>query len=144
MSGHYLSPTLAHNKQPTHPGLHACPLCRQLLSPAGLTIDGWPLWLPKPDDLRAVEVTVSDTTIAIRFASGLVASRPLAYSRRLSEGTPEQRNAVEIDEWGHLHWEALDEDMDTTIFLGFAEDLGAAGRCATFWPTSARTSRDEP
>ena len=139
MSDHYLSPTPAPNKQPTHPGLHACPLCRQPLAPPGLTIDGWPLWLPKPDDLRPVEVIVSDATIQIRFASGLVVSRPLSYSRRLAEGTPEQRNAVEIDERGQLHWEALDEDIDTTIFLGFAEDLGAAGRGDTFWPTSARS-----
>ena len=47
-----------------------------------------------------------------------------------------------LREWGHLHWGALDEDMDTTIFLGFAEDLGAASRGDTFWPTSARP--DEP
>ena len=120
----------------------ACPLCYQRLPAPGMAAYGHPLALPNPADLTVTSVEVTDATITVSFASGLVASRPLGYSRRLVGATPAQRAAVEIG-GDALHWPALDEDLGIAHFLGIPEDVGAAARGATIavYPTPGTPSK---
>ena len=60
--------------------------------------------------IAALQVT-SDSIIA-QLTDGRTISVPLAWSWRLSEATPKQRNKFEILGNGQgVHWEDLDEDI---------------------------------
>lgn len=88
--------------------------------------DGYPLVLPRREDITAVAVTVSAEHITVLFASGMTASRPLAYSTRLAAASAAEREQGQVIGSQHLRWEAIDEDLDAIAFLGFPEDLGLA------------------
>ncbi|MBI2919367.1 MAG: DUF2442 domain-containing protein [Chloroflexi bacterium] len=67
---------------------------------------------------RIVEVTATDETITARLADGRTISVPLAWSWRLSNATPEQRNRFEIIGSGQgVHWPAVDEDISAIGML---------------------------
>lgn len=118
--------------------LHACPLCYTALTWPGVRADGYPLVLPRLADVTALTVSVDEERITVRFASGLVASRPLSYSPRLVAASEAARAEGQVIRGHHLRWESIDEDLDATQFLGFPEDLGAAARGDQIWPASTR------
>ena len=47
---------------------------------------------------------------------------PLAWSPRLLNATPKQREQVELSRFG-LHWEALDEDLSVAGLLAGRGDM---------------------
>ena len=63
-------------------------------------------------DARVKEVSVTNDLITFHLIDGRVISVPLAWSWRLSDATPEQRNNYEIIGDGHgVHWPDVDEDL---------------------------------
>lgn len=67
---------------------------------------------------RIVAVKVTDETITAHLADGRTISVPLAWSWRLSNATPEQRNHLEIIGSGQgVHWPAVDEDISAIGML---------------------------
>ena len=61
---------------------------------------------------RILSVEVTDETITARLADGRTISVPLAWSWRLADATPEQRNHFEIIGGGEgIHWPDVDEDL---------------------------------
>ena len=65
-----------------------------------------------------IEVEVTDELIAARLADGRTISVPLAWSWRLSNATPEQRQHFEIIGMGQgVHWPDVDEDISAIGML---------------------------
>ena len=63
-------------------------------------------------DARVREVAVTDDLITFHLIDGRVISVPLAWSWRLSDATPEQRNNWKIIGNGQgVHWPDVDEDL---------------------------------
>jgi hypothetical protein len=61
---------------------------------------------------RIVALKVTNDSIIAQLADGRTISTPLAWSWRLSDATPEQRNHFEIMGNGQgVHWPDLDEDI---------------------------------
>jgi hypothetical protein len=70
------------------------------------------------DTPRIVDVKVTDESIVAHLVDGRTISVPLAWSWRLSEATPEQRNNYEIIGSGQgVHWPDIDEDISATGML---------------------------
>jgi len=69
-------------------------------------------------DARVKEVSVTEELITFSLVDGRVVSVPLAWSWRLSEATPAQRNNFEIigDGYG-VHWPDVDEDLSAEGML---------------------------
>ena len=69
-------------------------------------------------DTRVKEVLVTQELITFNLVDGRVVSVPLAWSWRLSEATPTQRNNFEIigDGYG-VHWPDVDEDLSVEGML---------------------------
>jgi hypothetical protein len=51
-----------------------------------------------------------DGIVVVSMKSGAQLSFPIAGNRRLTRGTPDQLNNIEISPFG-LHWPDLDEDL---------------------------------
>ena len=64
------------------------------------------------NDPRILTVEVTDDLIIVHLADGRTISVPLAWSWRLSNATPAQRQHFEIigDGYG-VHWPDIDEDI---------------------------------
>ncbi len=61
---------------------------------------------------RIVALKVTNDSIVAQLADGRTVGVPLAWSWRLSEASPEQRNRFEIMGNGQgVHWPDLDEDI---------------------------------
>ncbi len=61
---------------------------------------------------RIINVLLNEETITAFLADGRRISVPLAWSWRLTDATPEQRNNFEIIGNGQgVHWEEIDEDL---------------------------------
>lgn len=70
------------------------------------------------DNPRIVDVKVTDELIVADLTDGRTISVPLAWSWRLSEATPEQRNHFEIIGAGQgIHWPDVDEDISAIGML---------------------------
>jgi len=70
------------------------------------------------DDPRIMSVEVTEDSIAAQLADGRAISVPLAWSWRLSDATPEQRNNFEIIGNGEgVHWPDVDEDISALGML---------------------------
>lgn len=69
-------------------------------------------------DTRVKEVSVTEELITFSLVDGRIVSVPLAWSWRLSEATPAQRNNFEIigDGYG-VHWPDVDEDLSVEGML---------------------------
>jgi uncharacterized protein DUF2442 len=66
--------------------------------------------------IRSAEVT--DDLITAHLADGRTISVPLAWSWRLSDATPEQRQHFEIIGMGQgVHWPDIDEDISAIGML---------------------------
>ena len=63
-------------------------------------------------DARVKQVSVTDDLITFHLMDGRVISVPLAWSWRLSDATPAQRNNYEIIGDGQgVNWPEIDEDL---------------------------------
>ena len=70
------------------------------------------------NDPRITAIEISDDTISAQLADGRTVSVPLAWSWRLWEATPEQRNNFEIIGSGEgVHWPDVDEDISARGML---------------------------
>ena len=70
------------------------------------------------DTPRVIEMQVTDDSIIAHLADGRAISVPLAWSWRLSEATPAQRNNFEFIGSGlGVHWPDIDEDISATGML---------------------------
>ncbi|MEO8494290.1 MAG: DUF2442 domain-containing protein [Planctomycetota bacterium] len=70
------------------------------------------------NDPRITTIEVTDDAITAHLADGRVVSVPLAWSWRLSDATPEQRNNFEIIGSGEgAHWPDVDEDISAKGML---------------------------
>lgn len=69
-------------------------------------------------DARIVAMELTEETITAQLADGRTISVPLAWSWRLSNATPGQRNDFEIIGTGEgVHWPDLDEDISASGML---------------------------
>jgi len=69
-------------------------------------------------DARVKEVSVTEERITFELMDGRMISVPLAWSWRLSDATPAQRNRFEIIGDGHgVHWPEVDEDISVEGML---------------------------
>lgn len=69
-------------------------------------------------DPRMCSVEVTDETITAHLSDGRAISVPLAWSWRLSEATPAQRQHYEIIGTGQgVHWPDVDEDISVSGML---------------------------
>lgn len=67
---------------------------------------------------RVKKMEVTEDLIIAELEDGRTISVPLAWSWRLSEATPEQRNNLEIIGRGEgAHWTDLDEDISVRGML---------------------------
>jgi hypothetical protein len=67
---------------------------------------------------RISELKVTNESIIAQLADGRTVSVPLAWSWRLSEATPAQRNNFEIMGNGQgVHWPDVDEDISAVGML---------------------------
>ena len=70
------------------------------------------------DDPRISSVSVTDEVISATLTDGRTISVPLAWSWRLSQATPQQRQRFEIIGNGHgVHWPDVDEDISADGML---------------------------
>lgn len=61
---------------------------------------------------RIQEVEISDSRISFHLEDGRVIAAPLAWSWRLQEASPEERQNYEISPSGYgVHWPDIDEDL---------------------------------
>lgn len=69
-------------------------------------------------DSRVKEVSVTEELITFHLMDGRVVSVPLAWSWRLSDATPAQRDNFEIIGDGQgVHWPDADEDLSVEGML---------------------------
>ena len=67
---------------------------------------------------RIKEIRVTENTISANLLDGRTISVPLAWSWRLSDATPEQRENYEIIGDGQgVHWPDVDEDISAEGML---------------------------
>ena len=67
---------------------------------------------------RIIGLKVTHESITAQLADGRTVSVPLAWSWRLSEATPKQRNHFEIMGNGQgIHWPDIDEDISAVGML---------------------------
>lgn len=71
-----------------------------------------------PIEPRIMKIQVTDDTITAVLTDGRTVTIPLAWSWRLSEAKPSQRQRFEIigDGWG-VRWPELDEDLSAQGML---------------------------
>ena len=70
------------------------------------------------NDPRIMTVEVTDDLIIAHLADGRTVSVPLAWSWRLSNATPAQRQHFEIIGTGQgIHWPDIDEDLSALGML---------------------------
>lgn len=70
------------------------------------------------NDPRIITVEVTDDLIIAHLADGRTVSVPLAWSWRLSNATPAQRQRFEIIGTGQgVHWPDVDEDLSAIGML---------------------------
>ena len=63
-------------------------------------------------DARVKQASVTNDLITFHLVDGRVISVPLAWSWRLSDATPTQRDNYEIIGYGQgVHWPDIDEDL---------------------------------
>jgi len=67
---------------------------------------------------RIISLDVTDDSICAHLADGRFISVPLAWSWRLSDATPKQRNNFELIGDGEgVHWPDIDEDISARGML---------------------------
>ncbi len=75
---------------------------------------------------KVASAVYRDAYIVVTMESGVEIRVPVAGNPRLSSGTPEQLNNIEVSPFG-LHWPDLDEDLS---FRGLLEgDYGQNRSC---------------
>ncbi len=78
----------------------------------------WVTGIVVTDTPRIMGIQVTEDSIIADLADGRTISVPIAWSWRLSEATPEQRNKFEVIGNGlGVHWPDIDEDISATGML---------------------------
>ena len=96
-------------------------------------------------ETRIARVEVSDDTITAHLADGRVISVPLAWSWRLSDATPAQREHWRLIGDGHgVHWPDLDEDISAEGMLHGTPARRPAHRAAEHKSTRPANRRMQP
>lgn len=72
--------------------------------------------------ISATAVRFDEHTMWVDLTDGRTLGVPLAWSPRLLNATPAQRESVELSRIG-LHWEELDEDISVAGLLAGRGDL---------------------
>ena len=71
-----------------------------------------------PAEPRLLALEITDDEIVARLADGRTISVPLAWSWRLSEATPAQRQNYQLLGDGEgVHWPDIDEDLSVSGML---------------------------
>ena len=71
-----------------------------------------------PSEPRIISIEVTEDSIVARLVDGRMISVPLAWSWRLSNATPQQRDHFEIVGDGQgVHWPSIDEDISARGML---------------------------
>ncbi|MDX2245114.1 MAG: DUF2442 domain-containing protein [Leptolyngbyaceae cyanobacterium bins.302] len=69
-------------------------------------------------DERVKDVQFTDETISVGLMDGRIITVPLVWYPRLLSATPKQREQWEICGGGYgIHWEEIDEDLNTEGML---------------------------
>lgn len=69
-------------------------------------------------ETRLLDIRVTEDEIIAHLADGRTISVPLAWSWRLSDATPDQRNNFEITGDGQgVHWPDIDKDISVDGML---------------------------
>lgn len=72
----------------------------------------------KLQEIKIKDVAITEDTITAYLVDGRTISVPLAWSWRLSEATPEQREHYEVIGDGQgIHWPDIDEDISAEGML---------------------------
>ena len=67
---------------------------------------------------RLLDIQITEDEITAHLVDGRTISVPLAWSWRLSEATPDQRQNFEIIGDGQgIHWPDIDEDISVEVML---------------------------
>ena len=67
---------------------------------------------------RIKKMIVDEEAITAHLTDGRVVSVPLAWSWRLTDATPQQRNNLELTGYGRgVHWPDIDEDLSAQGML---------------------------
>jgi Protein of unknown function (DUF2442) len=83
------------------------------------------------NDPRILTVEVTDDLIVAHLADGRTISVPLAWSWRLSNATPAQRQHFEIIGTGQgVHWPDIDEDLSAIGMLTGTPASPQSKRCS--------------
>ena len=77
------------------------------------------------DPTSPTAVCFDEAKMWVDLEDGRTLGIPLAWFPRLFQGTPEQRQAVELSRAG-LHWEALNEDISIAGLLTGCGDMTRA------------------
>jgi hypothetical protein len=72
--------------------------------------------------ISATAVHFDEYTMWVDLSDGRALGVPLAWFPRLFNGTPDQRERVELSRTG-LHWEELDEDVSVAGLLAGRGDI---------------------
>ncbi|MBW3542725.1 MAG: DUF2442 domain-containing protein [Planctomycetes bacterium] len=74
--------------------------------------------MPAVTEPRIAHIDVGDDLITAELTDGRTVSVPLAWSWRLSEATPDERQNIEILGSGEgVHWPEIDEDLSAKGML---------------------------
>ena len=67
---------------------------------------------------EATSITINEDTLIVELMDSRTLSVPLDWYPRLVHATQEERNSWKLHhESGHIHWEALDEDISVEGLL---------------------------
>lgn len=71
-----------------------------------------------PSEPRIISIEITEDSIVARLIDGRIISVPLAWSWRLSNATPQQRDHFEIFGDGQgVHWPDIDENISARGML---------------------------
>lgn len=92
-------------------------------------------------EARATAARVIDSELVVELEDGRTLFVPISWYPRLSYGTPEERNQVEIIGGGvGMHWPLLDEDISVEGLLA-GRKSGEGGRSLKRWKAKLEARR---
>ena len=92
----------------------------------------------------AVDVRITEDTLAVELSDGRTISVPLEWYPRLVHGTAEERKNWRIIGRGHgIHWEDLDEDISVEGLLA-GRPSGESQSSLKKWLSQRRPPRTDP
>lgn len=91
--------------------------------------------------LEIMSIMVTDDALTVELADCRTLSVPLDWHPRLVHATQEERNSWKLhNESGHIHWEALDEDISVEGLLA-GRRSGESEVSFKRWPEARKAGR---